>query len=174
MRWKWQLLKLSSIWLFTLGVTITSIVFIGVAGDMEVLGRNDLLILSAFAGWIILLVFVHFMYVRGSRQLLQQAGELQAYRIQAMLVALWLNLLVLAGWMLAGFVIVQAFVEAEPGAHPATFVKFFASVILISVAISVGNYLLAISAFFELQHMRRKQQEDILHAIGNPYMQQLP
>jgi Na+/proline symporter len=174
MRWKWQILKLSSIWLFTIGATVISIVFIGLAGDWEILGRNDLLILSAFASWILLLSFVQYFYVHSSRQLLQKSNEMPSYRTQPMLLALWLNLLVLAGWIFAGIVIVQAFSEAEPGTHPATIVLVFACLLLLSIAIAVANYLLAINAYFELQHMLRKQQEDILHAIGNPYMHDHP
>lgn len=171
MRWKWQLLKLSSIWVFTIGISFTSIVFIGMIDDGVRLGRNDLLILSAFAGWAMLLGFVHFIYVRGSRQLLQQASELQVHRIQAMLLSLLLNLLVLAGWIFAGVTIVQIFGEAQPGDQTPTFAMVLATLIFLTIAMAVGNYLLAINAYFELQHVRRKQQEDILHAIGNPHFQ---
>lgn len=174
MRWKWQLLKLSSMWLFTIGSTAAAVVCIGLGNDWQLLGSNDWLLLSAFATWALLLVFVHYLYVHSSKQLLQKASQTFSFRNQPFLVALVLNLPVLVGWIFAGFLIVLAFTEAEPGTHPATIVQVAASLLLLSVAIAVGNYLLAINAYFELQHMRRKQQEDILHAIGNQYIQKLP
>jgi riboflavin transporter FmnP len=93
------------------------------------------------------------------------------HRIQAMLLSLLLNLLVLAGWIFAGVTIVQIFGEAQPGDQTPTFAMVLAMLIFLTIAMAVGNYLLAINAYFELQHVRRKQQEDILHAIGNPHFQ---
>jgi hypothetical protein len=171
MRWKWQLLKLSSIWLFTIGIAVSAMMIIGMIDDGVRLGRSNVLFFSVFAFWIILLAFVHFTFVKSSKQLLQQASELKSFRIQVMLAALLLNLLLLAGWMIAGLMVVEAFSEADPDTHIATFVQVFVYTFLVSVALSVANYLIAINAYFELLHVRRKQQEDILHAIGNPHFQ---
>jgi len=175
MRWKWLALKGSSMLLFTVGITAISIVFIGLGSDWQLLGMNDWLILGAIAIWALLVAFVYYVFVQSSQWLLQRSESRKSFRWQQnLLAALLLNLPVLAGWIFVGVVIVQAFGNAEPGAQIPSLVKLFAYLLLLNIVIAIGNYLLAINAWFEYQFMRRKHQEDILHSIGNPMLHKHP